>query len=301
MRWTSSAGNDKITLPRRERFSTVTVVLGTFSAFMLLLALLFPEERLLDILGRSYGDDAATIRYIEAMLRVHPEDFSLRLRLVRSLMKVGAPRKALEVLNGFRAGNSASDQRTVLNLRYRVLKATLQASKKEDNDWRHNINTFAETVRQLSKGNIKEWELRIYAADAREVGDLDTWKKLVRRADALAIAATPVPGNVGTADPYALALGRGDYRAAAEVCFDAMKMAMTKSRKRELYFKGVRVLQSGNMPVEALDAGERNLGGLSDDRETLMFLTRVGLAAGKPERAQRIIRRALKMNSPDMS
>lgn len=301
MRWSSTADRGDKPSPRRERFSTTIVVLGTFSAFILLLALLFPKERLIDILGRSRVGDPATIRYLEAMLRVHPEDSALRIRLAGLFMHAGYPRKALEALNGSHDGLSAADQRALLELRYRALKEILAAAGQKDGEWRRYQTAFAATARQLAKGSPKAMELRRFAADARDAGDLETWRVFTRQADALSPARLAQPQVAISGDPYTLALARGDYRGAAAICFDGMKQATGMTRRRELFIKGVRTLQSGNLPVEALDTGERNLDGLSGDREALVFLTRVGLAAGKPERAQQLIKRALKMGEARVS
>jgi hypothetical protein len=43
-------------------------------------------------------------------------------------------------------------------------------------------------------------------------------------------------------------------------------------------------------------AGETHLGPLHSDRATLIFLTRLALAANQPTRAQKYVRRALKID-----
>lgn len=306
MRWTSSAvRNKKMSPPRRERFSPLNVVLGTFFAFILLLALLYPKERLLDTLNHSHAGDAATVRYLEALLRVRPNDSSLRIRLAGELMRVGPPHKALMLMTGFRKQLSPYEQRTVLELRYRALRTILFATDKVEGDRQRYLADFADTARQLANGKSTVSELRRFATDAREAGDQETSRAFSRQADILAAATAPAPTRGMPGDPFAIALAKGDYRTAAGICFNNMKLADNNSLKRELFIKGVRTLQSGNLLVEAFEAGERHLNGLADDREALVFLTKVGLAAGKPERAQLLIKRALKMtekpSSADMS
>ncbi|OHB30162.1 MAG: hypothetical protein A2X79_03035 [Desulfuromonadaceae bacterium GWB2_53_15] len=296
MRWTSSATSSENVSPRRERFSPLNVVLGTFSAFILLLALLYPEERLLEILDTSRDGNAATVRYLEALLRVHPNDVSLRIRLAGEVRRVGFSRKALDLLASFPIRLSPAEQHTVLVLRYRILKELLLATKTGDVKLQNYQAEFADTARKLAQGKPTVWDLRRFAADAKETGDLETHHAFSRQADVLAASMAPVPIAGVPGDPFALALAGGDYRTAAGICFNNMKQANGNNLKRELFIKGVRTLQSGNLPVEAFEAGERHLNGLADDRETLVFLTKVGLAAGKPERAQRLIKRALKMS-----
>jgi len=88
-----------------------------------------------------------------------------------------------------------------------------------------------------------------------------------------------------------------DYRKDAALCFERMKQSRSQQKRRELFFCAVRKLQAGNLPKEAFEAGERNIDGLYSDRATLIFLTKVGLAAGQTVRAERLVRRAMGMES----
>lgn len=301
MRWMLSATNSSNASPRRERFSPLNVVLGTFCAFLLLLVLLYPEERLLEILDNSRDGSAATVRYLESLMRVRPDDVSLRIRLAGEVMRVGHPRKALELTSNFPAGLSPAEQRTVLELRYRVLKELLLGAKANVAQSQRLLPAFAETARQLAKDKPTIWDLRRFAADTKKAGDVETSRFFSRQADIIAASMAPVPTEGISGDPFVFALAQRDYRTAAAICFNGMKQAKSNSLKRELFIKGVRTLQAGNLPVEAFEVGERHLSFLADDREALVFLTKVGLAAGKPDRAQRLIKRALKMSGKPAS
>jgi hypothetical protein len=59
----------------------------------------------------------------------------------------------------------------------------------------------------------------------------------------------------------------------------------------------VQALQSGNQLNEALLAADQQLGSLARDRETLRFLTRLALAAGRPDVADRYARRLIDMSA----
>jgi len=139
--------------------------------------------------------------------------------------------------------------------------------------------------------NPPAWRLREFAADARKAGDIEAWQAYGRKAGAKAAQENTQPY-----DEAAKAQMAGDYRKAAAICFERMKQADTIAKRRALFFRAVRILQAGNLPLEAFDAGERHMGGLSSDRATLVFLTKVGLAAGQPARAQRLVKKALGMD-----
>jgi polysaccharide biosynthesis protein PelB len=279
---------------QRERFATPFVAMGIFFFFIILLYLLFPEHRLLEIVSGSHETDAATIRYLETIVRVRSSDTALRLRLAGNLEKTGDPQRALDALTGFRKPPSPAEQHAILEIRYKAMKQILSSPKAGNDARQHYLKEFSATAKQLAGPGTKEWQLRQFADDAGKAGDSELSLSFSQRADQVASAAGGF-GSATAGDPFSAALAARDYRKAAIICFREMKASKTIGKRRELFIRGVRALQSGNLPVEAFETGERNIDGLADDRDTLVFMTKAGLAAGKPERAQRMIKRALKM------
>ena len=280
MRWQSTAHN--IEPPKRERFATPLNVLGIFCSFILVLVMLYPEQGLLGVL--SGGDDAATIRYREALLRIRPDDNDLRLKVAGSLVRSGSYSRALEVLSVFKPGLSLDQQHLVKELRYATLKNLYIRAIRGEAEWLRLQTLFLAAARELAGSDPPAWLLKGFAVDARKAGDQKAGQEFDRQAKA-SINAQQLQ-----------ATEKLDYRTIAAQYFELMKKAETLAKRRELFFSGVRTLQAGNLPLEAFDAGEKHLNGLATDRPTLIFLTRVGLAAGQPARAQRIIKRALGMN-----
>lgn len=284
----SQSTADKREVPKRERFASPLSVIGIFCAFMLVLVLLYPEHGLLGVLGAS--DDATTIRYREALLRIRPGDTELRLGVAGSLVRSGNPRRALKVLSGVPAELTAAQRQLLIELRYMALKNTFALSKPGDAEWRRLKPRVACAAAELGGTDPPAWRLHDFAADARKAGDVDAWQKYSREA-----VAKEALENVLPDDEAAKAQMAGDYRKAAALCFSWMKQSVTREKRRGLFFRAVRTLQAGNLPKEAFEAGERNIDGLYFDRDTLIFLTRVGLAAGQPARAECLVRRALGM------
>ncbi|BCA78835.1 hypothetical protein [Desulfuromonas sp. AOP6] len=95
--------------------------------------------------------------------------------------------------------------------------------------------------------------------------------------------------NIETTDPT----GPDTYRRRAQSAFEQMRTAASLEQRRSLFFKAIRVLQEGNLLMEALAAADAHIGPLAGDRETLIFLSRLALAANRPDLAQVYIRRAL--------
>lgn len=280
MRWQSTAHNTES--PPRERFATPLNVLGIFCSFILVLVMLYPEQGLLGVL--SGGDDAATIRYREALLRIRPDDNDLRLKVAGSLVRSGNYNRALEVLSVFKPGLTSNQQRLIRELRYAAFKNLYIRAIRGEAEWLHLQALFLAAARDLAGLDPPAWLLKEFAVDAIKAGDQKSGQEFDRQAKA----------SLNTQQLQAT--GKMDYRATAVQYFELMKKAETITKRRELFFSGVRTLQAGDLPLEAFDAGERHLNGLESDRAALIFLTRVGLAAGQPARAQKIIKKALGMN-----
>lgn len=280
MRWQSTA--DKTESPRQERFASPLNVVGIFCAFMFVLALLYPEQGILGVLNG--GDDAATIRYREALLRIRPGDTDLRFKVAGSLVRSGSSRRALEVLSAVPASLTADQRHLLVELRYKAIKKVFIQARRGDAEWLRLRPLFLAAANELAGSNPTASLLQEIADDTRKAGDLDAWQNFNRQAKE--------PRNNYPA-PNAEKL---DYRASANHYFELMEKADSITKRRELFFNAVRTLQAGNLPLEAFNAGERHINGLSSDRATLVFLTRVGLAAGQQARAQRLIKRALGMD-----
>ena len=83
------------------------------------------------------------------------------------------------------------------------------------------------------------------------------------------------------------------YRRRAQQVFNQMSTATSLEQRRTLFFRALRILQEGNLLLEALAAANAHIGRLAGDRETLIFLTRLALSANRPDLAQVYVRQAL--------
>ena len=286
MRSQSTADNFEIS--KRERFATPLSIIGIFCAFILVLVLLYPEQGLLGVLGG--GDDAVTIRYREALLHMRPKDTELRFKVAGSLVRYGSPRRALDVLAAFPADLTKDQRQKVLELRYMALRDLFAQSTDNLVEWRRLRALVAAAALELAGSSPPAWRLRMFAEDARKARDEESWQIYSRKA-----AAKEAIEHASPDDEASKAQMAGDYRKAAAICFNWMKQADALEKRRALFFRAVRTLQAGNLPKEAFEAGELNIGGLYSDRATLIFLTKVGLAAGQSARAQQLVERALGM------
>jgi len=283
--------------PQRERFAGPLAIGGLAGLGLLLLVMLYPEKSLLRLLSEPDITSPAQQRYLEALVQLRNGDTGLVIPLVRSYLAAGCTEKAARALGYHVRTSLAPDQeQTIRTLRYELRRQELELLVTGEPGWEAARQRYADQIEELRQSGASPRELAQYLGDARRVGDDQTARHLEellgqsarqQDGDALVVAAE-------------LALGKGDYRAAAAFFFQGMAAAKNRDEQRRLFLKGITTLQSGNLLQEAVAAAQKYQQPLSSDRQTLLALTRLALAANRPDLAQQYVRRALGMpSSPD--
>ncbi|MRR56094.1 MAG: hypothetical protein EG822_16600 [Deltaproteobacteria bacterium] len=239
----------------RERFSDPLFSFAIVLLFLLLLFALFPEKRIIESMGRSSARSPLVLSYREAFLRTRPADAELRLKLAEGLTDSAQFDRALKVL-GEHEGPWLKHREGYLKVRYRALQGRLESGALSAAERKPLQDDYSRVERELAAIN----------------------PSLPAREKNMAAAGSSGPES---------------YREKAKGFFRSMKEVDSVVKRRDLFIKGVRSLQAGNLPAEALTEGEANISGLEADRETLLFMTKIALAAGNPAAAQRFISKAL--------
>ncbi len=237
----------------------------------LALVLLYPREQLLERLSKAPRNDPLTTGYLVNLHRVEPGDANAALMLAEARIAQGERAQALALLAPIERADDP-----VLRRRAMLLHASVLASADLGAYLRNRIGE------QWSRG-----ELLTIAALGATTGDAALRAQVYTR---LAATERDPLWFARTAEQM---LGEGDYRLSAQLWFAARKHASAKNEAREYFLAGVRTLQSGNLLAEAIEAAERNLGDLADDEQTMLAVVRLALAAGRPDIAQRHMKRLI--------
>lgn len=285
--------------PERPRLLPVWAALAFGAAVALGLALLYPYEGLERALARRGGaPDALQIAYLEAWLAARPGDVGLRLWLARELMRADAPLRARAHLERVLAEAPPSLLREARKLAF-------------DLDWREWTDAQGSAAPGALRARLRA-QVRALLADER---DPAAALALLPRAVAL--------GEEGFAAQWLQALAAGERRLPPAVWEAAAMQALAQSRhllaahlllrardaerslaqRRRLFLAALRAAQAGNALPEALALAERHLGELIADPETLEFLTRLALAANRPDVAAHYARLLLRiaLAPPDLA
>lgn len=285
-------------LAERERFASPLAICGLVGAALLLLVMLYPEKSLLKYLSATDVSTPAQLRYLEILVHVRSGDTDLVFNLARSYLAANTPDKAEQILGRLQGTLSPQQAKTAMVLRYEMRRQQMKALRPGDSRRPAAQLEYARQVEYLLQAGATPSELGRYLADAKKNGDSATSRRLEillqKRAENGIGSARSQNSETITAES---ALARGDYRGAAVIQFKLMENA-PHAVKRKYFMAGVRTLQSGNLLNEAVTEAEAHLGTLANDRETLIFLSRLALSANRPGLAQQYIRRALGMVKP---
>ncbi len=293
----SNLSADKPKTRVRERFASPLVIALVVGTGLSMLVTLYPEKEILLMLGEGKEHSPAVKQYLEALIRIRPNDLLLRMKLARIYINTDYPEKALGVTNGIDLRRlSKEDARELDNIRYQASLQRLLFASKEKSQWPLAQSEYAAIIESRIKSGAGKTEIAAMLADAAMAGD----KFSVRRLESIippSVSWGMKSGDQEADEEAGKLLVKGNYPAAAEAYISYIPKRGTLQQKRRLFFAAIASLQSGNKPVDALALAERNIETFKDDRETLVFVTRVALAANRPQVAQKYVKRALRIRT----
>ncbi len=284
--------NARKTTKNRERFANPAVVSGLAGVGLLMLFMLYPEKSLLRLLSAPKVNTPAQQRYLEALVHLRGVDLELLIILARSYLAAGSTDKAARVLELPYETKNTDQAAKVAALVYELRRQELARLSPKDPVWAEARQRYAAQIETWIKAGATSRDLSACLFDAKSLGDKET----VRRLESLlGLDIKQIPRNLSATDKAELALSRGNYLGAATFYFRSMKTTPDRETKRTLFLKGLKILQSGNLLDQAMISAKRHRGDLIHDRQTLLFLIRLSLAAGRPDLAQEYTRMALSL------
>nr|WP_311530248.1 tetratricopeptide repeat protein [uncultured Ralstonia sp.] len=283
-------------LTPRERLLPPWLI-GTLGALIgLALALMFPRERLearlLDGTNTGGKVDALSVAYLEAWLRVRPNDGEFLSVLAAQYVRTGRLEDAEAMLNRMRGLHDKSLDRQALLLDIAIREQRAYALQPNDPQRASLLNDLRGLLKQSLSHRWTAAELEILAGKARALDQgaiaVQFYQRLAKQD-----VARAAQWQARTAE---IALGVGEYRAAAAANFAAQADAKSLDEQRRYFIAGLKALQGGNLFDDAMAEAQRHVGPLIDDTETLRFLTRLALACNRPDLADQYARRLLHLS-----
>lgn len=279
-------------LPERLRFATLGQIIGFGLLTTLVFTVIYPEHSLQRHLERSARTDNVSIAYLFAWLRADPKDNYLRILLAQRLFDKGDISQSRQMLNPiFKVTTLNTELRSKADiLLLNILERQLWTFKPKSAAFNNALKHYLSQLRKVSHYTWPQARLEVFAKNAFAFGDTQLAKELYYQL----IFSTKTINIQWFENIASLYLAEKQYRAAARTYLQAMPYTTTLVERKRLFLLGVKALQSGNLLADAVAAGQTYVGLLANDAEVLEYLTRLALAANKPNIAQYYVSLLLK-------
>lgn len=278
--------------PERQRLFSPAVIAVLGALVVLMLALAFPREKLETRLLSGYNVDSLTIAYLEAWLRADPQNTEVLAELTNAYLRGQRISDAERTLARLARSKDPGAQQMALAIRLAIAQQRLYALAQDDPARAASIAGFDALLHEAASRTWNNEQLATLAQQARALND----GALAASFYARLVDSDPTNANAWRVADAEVQLGIGNYQQAADAWFAAQADAPTLGGRRAMFLAGLHALQSGNLLREALDAANRHVGDLSEDPETLRFLTHLAMAAGRPDVAEVYVKRLLKIS-----
>ncbi|MEM5370438.1 tetratricopeptide repeat protein [Paraburkholderia azotifigens] len=281
--------------PDRQRLFSPAVILVLGLLVGVMLALAFPREKIESRLLAGANVDSLTIAYLEAWLRVDPDNAEVLSELTREYLKGQRISDATRILDRLAQSNDANARHSALAIRVSIAQKRLYSLKPNDPARPARIRELDALLHEALADRWDNEQLKMLAQQARGLNDND----LAARYYSLLARSDPAHAREWLAALAQTQLGNQQHRAAADAWFAAQAQATTLDEKRAAFIAGLRALQSGNDMAATMQAADAHIGDLADDPDTLRFLANLALSAGRPDLAEKYVKRLMKMSALD--
>ncbi len=286
---------------RREYFASPPMIVTFIVGVLFILVVLFPQQSLRVSIGQQSKSNMVTVTYLQNLLRVYPADLNLRLLLAQQQVGLDRFIRAERTLAPIDSHHQPSYvQRNIAWLQYEILRKRTFAAKPNSVVREQLEKELVIAINQLKNQPFSANHLELMAKDALAINNPALAVSLYE----LMLNRFPVKNVQWLMVAAKASMGIGKYQRSAEFYLTAMSLSRSNKDKNLLYLSAIKSLQAGNQLEEALLLAEDYYEPTFGNRKTLLYLSRLALAANQPDLAEGYIKQALEVTQntkPDSS
>ncbi|MEX8494159.1 tetratricopeptide repeat protein, partial [Sphaerotilus sp.] len=278
----------------RARILSTGGLLVVAAMVLVLLAMLYPRQQLIDRLRAEPRNDELSVSYLANLLSSEPDNDELRILLAERHFSLGQTDRTEATLEPMlrKAVASEDTRQRLYRLTYNLLEQRANAARPGSPE---ALALRAQLIEALQARLSMDWTTPQLLEFARKATALEQLG-LAQRFQALIHFDSEGDQAPWFAEAVRTALWAQDYNGAATLHLRALEISPTLERKRMHLHEALRILQSGNLLDQALAVAEDNAEIVGNDRVLLDYLTRLSLAANRPVEAQGYAKRLLQMS-----
>mgnify|MGYP001039957738 CR=1 FL=1 len=245
--------------------------------------------------------DETALRYIDNMLQTKPDDMSLRLQRIHQLIgleELETAREEIDLISVKKNGSSLYWE--VLWLRHELsyfdsyFEATKDIDDTDLDEAKMKLSPeetalLLSQIKHLNKSPLSFYKLSILGEQAVNLGDPVLASELYQRM----LTITPSTSPRKLVEYAKIALYAENLDLAANYYFQAQRFELSAEGKRRYFIRALEILQSTGVEQSYEQIIETNIGSLKNDRETLLYISRLALAKGDVEMARKYIERII--------
>lgn len=264
----------------------------TFTLLIIaVMALLFPRTRLIEEVVQSKGQDPLSRQYLLNLIKTDPDNSQLQIKRVLLQLEANQLQDAEQLIRELQRQDDA-DLRIPLAQAMLTLREQQTFSHPAGSPQRlQSMPALHQALAALGALPLDISARQALAEKAAAYGAIPLALQLYRELANSESAATRVKWIEQAAR---LALSQGRYRESATLYFEARHLDPDLQQQKRRFQAGVRALQAGDLPVEALNQAEAQLGDLVNEPDMLLFMVRLAQAANRNDRAEFYVRKLLR-------
>lgn len=256
-----------------------------------LLIALYPRYLLQTVL-EDKQPTAVSIGYLKAFQHMFPQDESILLTLIQQEITIGEPKAArnyFATLKEMELNPSPEALNQFRWIDYLMLRFETYHSKKNTPRHAELMQKLRLMAKSLADVPLSAPELKTLAMDNLALNQaavsLEIYQHLLDRNELFTPDEFAVGGSI--------AMQNNAHLSSAKFYMAAYNKAITTEEKRHYAVTVIKVLWEGNYVQQALSFATSLPEAVIDDRETLLYLTQLSMAADRPDLAQKYALKAL--------
>jgi len=259
---------------------------------IIVLILLFPKTLLQEVLADN-RPAAVKLSYLKSFSRNNPNNPLLIFYLIEQEIEMGQITEANNEIEHFKKISSQEDIKSQLMwidyllLRYRSYKAKMNSPERIA-----DLKKMREMSSTLINMNLDQHQLRILAWDNISLGNANVALKIYT--DLMNTNQLHTPQEF--AEGGSVAMQNNSHRESSAFYWAAYHKEIYIIQKRQYAVDAIKALWAGNYVNEALSLASQLPPIMLNDRDLLLLLSRLALAANKPDLAQDYAIQALLLN-----
>ena len=264
----------------RPRIASTWLVLLLAGVVLIALYLTHPRGGLRSRMTSTDSPSALSIAYLEAWLRVQPDNTEILSVLATQYVRLDRNEDARRIAARMEAIPSEPMRRAAQLLRLTVDTRETFALPADDPS---REAALARLRTQLTNAAAQSWSNADLQMLAEAAASAEA-QQLAGQLYARLAGQDPAQQARWNREVVRFAMYGRDYRGAANGWFSLQANSTTFGARRHYFMNGIKALQSGNLLDEALVAADQHGSEFAHDHETLTVLLNLARAANRPER-----------------